>query len=190
MQQTSFGGMDNVIEAQMVCADDELNTLRSWSTRTFSKDPSGNVAPLSEMNETGENRGGKILIKENVSGWGSRDLRSKGRQGEYQYGFEARKPVISQWTILNFLIQHATNTASVAFDLLQDLSLFKANQNLFFDETVEVVVKDGRKVKLDSYAQTGEGILPVHYLLDEQHRPQLVTSSLVSWALKEKRGIL
>ena len=55
---------------------------------------------------------------------------------------------------------------------------------LVFDETIEVVVKGGRKVKLDSYAQTGQGILPVHYMLDEQHLPQLVTSSLVSWALR------
>lgn len=168
MQQTRFGGMDNAIEARIVCAADDLNSLRSWQVLTYSRSPSGDKVPLSEMNETGENRVGQIQAK----------------GGKHQYGFAASHPVVSQWTVLDFLIRRATENTSVTFDLLQDLSLFKANQTLVFDGNVEVTVKGGRRVELDSFAQTGEGILPVHYMLDGQGRPQLVTGSLVSWALR------
>ncbi len=168
-QRTNFGGMENIMEAQIVCADNALNTLRSWQIRTSSRDPSKRIVPLSEMNEMGENADGKILIKD----------------GEYNHSFIPANPVISQWTILDFLMRHATKTTSVTFDLLQDLSLFKKDQTLVFDGTVEIAVEDNQQVKLDTYAQTGEGILPIHYLLDEKNLPQLITTSIVSWTLKD-----
>jgi hypothetical protein len=67
-----------------------------------------------------------------------------------------------------------------AFDMLQDLSVLRANQSLI----------DEGPVDLDSgtytaYAQTGEGILPTHYLLDDRQRPQLVTFGLIAWALTD-----
>ena len=167
-QRTNFGGMENVIEAQIACADDALNSLRLWQIRTYSRDSSKTIVLLSEMNEIGENSNGKILIKD----------------GEYNHSFIPANPVVSQWTILDFLMRHATKTTSVTFDLLQDLSLFKKDQTLVFDGTVEIAVKDNHQVKLDTYSQTGDGILPIHYLLDDHNLPQLITSSIVSWALK------
>lgn len=168
-QRTNFGGMENVMEAQIACADDALNTIRSWQIRTYSRDPSKKIVSLSDMTEIGENADGKILVKD----------------GEYNHSFIPANPVVSQWTILDFLMRHATKTTSVTFDLLQDLSLFKKDQTLVFDGTVEITVKDDQQVKLDTYSQTGEGILPIHYLLDKQNLPQLITNSIVSWALKD-----
>jgi len=72
---------------------------------------------------------------------------------------------------------------NVTFDLLQDLSLFKPNQSLTYDGVTPVKLRDGKTVMLKTYAQTGQGILPTHYLLDDQGRPQLITSSILSWAL-------
>ena len=169
LQKVNFAGLHNLLEAQIVCASDTLNALRSWNVRTYSTYPSGDKVPFSEMIETGESKNGRITVEE----------------GGYDYSFTAKHPVVSQWTVLNFLMYHAANSTSATFDLLQDLSLFKANQTIFFDETMEVTVKDGHKVNLDSYAQIGEGVLPIHYLLDEQRRPQLVTNSIVSWALRD-----
>jgi hypothetical protein len=169
IQQTRFGGLGNIIEAQITCAADDLNTLKSWRIRTYSRNASGEKVPLSEMDETGENRGGEILIK----------------GAEHHYNFVASHPVLSRWTLIDFLLRHTAKAASLTFDFLQDLSLFKPNQELNFDGTVEVTVENEHKVRLNSYVQTGQGVLPVHYLLDEQNRPQLITSSIVSWALKE-----
>ena len=40
-------------------------------------------------------------------------------------------------------------------------------------------------VLIKPYVQSGEGILPVHYLLDEDRRPQLITFGLIAWALTD-----
>ncbi len=37
----------------------------------------------------------------------------------------------------------------------------------------------------NNYAQTGEGILPTHYPLDDRQRPQLITFGLMAWALTD-----
>lgn len=166
-QRTRFGGVDNIVEAQIVCAADQLNSLRSWRMHSYGRQPSGEAVPLSELTETGRNRQGRIQISD----------------AGYRYAFTATRPVVSQWTVLDFLVRHATEGTVASFDLLQDLSLFKADQKLVCDGVVSVPVKGGRTVELTAYAQTGEGVLPIHYLLDEQRRPQLVTGSLVSWAL-------
>jgi hypothetical protein len=168
-QRTRFGGLDNFIEAEIVCATDELNTLRSWKIRSYAKPAAGGQAELLRIDETGENGAGRIQVE----GGGS------------EYGFTATHPVVSQWTVPDYLLRYASPRTSVTFDLLQDLSLFKANQTLVFDGAVEVPVKDGRTVKLDTFAQTGEGVLPIHYLLDGQRRVQLVTQSIMSWALSD-----
>jgi hypothetical protein len=69
---------------------------------------------------------------------------------------------------------------------LQDLSLFKPNQVLTGDDATVVRLKDGRSLSLQTYAQTGQGVLPIHYLLDEQRRPQLVTNCMLSWDLQDQ----
>jgi len=72
--------------------------------------------------------------------------------------------------------------------LLQDLSLFKPNQSLVYDGERRVKLQGGQTVTLQTYAQTGRGILPIHYLLDAEKRPQLVTSSILSWALSAQQN--
>ena len=41
----------------------------------------------------------------------------------------------------------------------------------------------GKTITLQTYAQTGQGVLPIHYLLDDRGWPQLVTNSILSWSL-------
>lgn len=101
--------------------------------------------------------------------------------GPYRYARRAERPLVSQWTLLDFLIREPDRSRPATFDLLQDLSLFKPNQTLFDDGPVRVPVAGGREVTLRAFARTGEGILP--YLLDAAGRPQLVTCSIVSWTL-------
>jgi hypothetical protein len=47
---------------------------------------------------------------------------------------------------------------------------------------IEIPVKGGT-VMLDSYAHTGWGVTPTHYLVDAQGRVQLITMTTVNWAL-------
>ena len=166
-QQTRIGGVNNFVEAEITCEPDEWNSLRQWKLRTYHIDPNGQVNPISKITENGDCKKGHIRI-------GS---------GSYHYGYTPKNPVVTQWTMLHFLIRKSGPALDVSFDLLQDLSLFKPNQALFYDGVTNLKLKGGQAVALQTYAQIGQGILPIHYLLDMQGRPQLITSSILSWAL-------
>lgn len=65
-----------------------------------------------------------------------------------------------------------------------DDSTLRPAQTLRYEGEIEVPVKGGA-VSLDSYAQTGQGIVPTHYLADGRGRVQLITMSYTNWALQE-----
>jgi len=167
-QNTKIGGVDNVIEAELVCNADALHSVRSWRLRSHEVGPDGQVDPLSKLTERGRCENGKIRIES------ERDHCSR----------TATRPVVTQWHMPALLARNAGRSLRLNFDLLRDASLLKPNQLLTYDGQVEVPVKAGRTLALESYAQTGEGILPTHYLLDDKRRIQLVTCSFLSWALQ------
>ncbi|MBT3294849.1 MAG: twin-arginine translocation signal domain-containing protein [Verrucomicrobia bacterium] len=90
-------------------------------------------------------------------------------------------PLIARWALLPLLASGRLKKKPLTFDMLDDSTL-RANQTLSYEGEIEVPVKGGT-VKLDSYAQTGKGIVPTHYLVDDQGRVQLITMTTVNWAL-------
>lgn len=167
-QRKRIGGVDNFLEARVACNADVFHSVREWRLKSYERDPRGGVDRLSELTETGRCDGGRIRVE------GDR----------YHYEYAAKNPLITQWHVPDLLRRGAEVGAPIRFDLLQDLSLFKADHVLSYDGKTEVRLSRGRTILMATYAQTGQGILPVHYVLDAQRRPQLVTSSIVSWALK------
>lgn len=170
-QQTIIGGVNNFIEAQITCNADVLGSLSHWNLHSYEQSLQGKADRLSYLTEQGTCQDGRIQVD----------------SSNYSYEFEAENPVVTQWTVLDMLIRKASPQLSVTFDLLQDLSLFKANQSLVYDGQTPVTIKDGNTVILQTYAQIGQGVLPIHYLLDAEGRPQLITSSILSWALSGLR---
>ncbi len=168
-QRTRIGGVDNFLEARIVCEANDLNSVRNWTLSSYGKTVRGELDPLSKLYEKGRCDDGRIRIESD----------------DHKYGFVANDPVVTQWTVLDFLMRKANPASDMTFDLLQDLSLFKPNQALAYDGVTAVELKGDRTVELHTYAQAGQGILPIHYLLDEQRRPQLVTNSILSWALSQ-----
>ncbi|TKJ38680.1 MAG: hypothetical protein CEE38_02965 [Planctomycetes bacterium B3_Pla] len=166
-QRMRIGGVDNYLEARIICGTGDWNPLRSWTLRSHQTAPGGGRDPLSELTEKGQCGDGRIRIESD----------------NHEYGFSAKNPVVTQWTMLDFLMRKANPALNVTFDLLQDLSLFKPGQLLTYDGLTPVKLKEGNTVTLQTYAQTGQGVLPIHYLLDDLMRPQLITGSLLSWAL-------
>ena len=71
-------------------------------------------------------------------------------------------------------------TLPITFDMLQDLSVLRVNQQLIDEGPIDL-----DSGTYTSFAQTGEGILPTHYLLDDQQRPQLITFGLIAWVLTD-----
>jgi hypothetical protein len=169
-QRMRIGGVDNFLEAEIICDTNDLNSLRTWTLHSYQATPDGKREPLCELAEKGWCIDGKIRIE----------------SADCEYGFSAKNPVVTQWTIPAFLIRKANSALNVTFDLLQDLSLFKPDQSLTYDGLTPVRLNGGKTVTLQTYAHTGQGILPIHYLLDEKRLPQLVTSSILSWALSRQ----
>jgi hypothetical protein len=172
-QETLIGGVNNFIKAEIICKPDDLNSLHRWNFQSYEVDPKGKIRSLSKLTEKGSCRDGSIRIE----------------SGNYQYEFYSKREVLSQWTIPDVLIRKANPRLNITFDLLQDLSLFKPNQTLVYDGETHFRCKGGRSVTLQTYAQRGEGILPIHYLLDARGLPHLITSSMVSWALSKQSAI-
>ena len=52
-----------------------------------------------------------------------------------------------------------------------------------YDGPLRIDNKDGLNV--GTFVQIGSGIQPIHYLLDDQMRPQIVTFSILAWILRD-----
>jgi hypothetical protein len=92
-------------------------------------------------------------------------------------------PLIGRWALLPLLSSGKVKSKPLTFDMLDDSTL-RPDQMLRYTGQIEIPVADGT-AKLDSYAQTGRGIVPTHYLVDADGRVQLITMSTVNWALSD-----
>jgi len=155
----AIGGQATQLNAELTC--DLRDTPQSWTLETYREDAHGNPVPISILREAGQNNNGQI----------------QSQDGAYDY--QASNTLLSHWTLPHLLMCNALALPST-FDMLQDLSVLRANQNLIDEGPVDL-----DSGTYHSYAQTGEGILPVHYLLDDRQRPQLVTFGLIAWALTD-----
>jgi len=93
-------------------------------------------------------------------------------------------PLIHRWALLPLLASGSIKEAPLVFDMLDDSAL-RPNQTLSYKGRIDVPVEDG-EVMMDSYAQIGEGIVPIHYLVDDKGQVQLITIGTVNWALSAK----
>ncbi len=158
-QQTHIGGEPTIFEADVICNSDD--TLKSWTLYTYRADAEGEPIPISELRENWENNNGHI------------------QSGDGAYKYRATRSVFSHWTLPHILLC-GKHPLPMAFDLIQDLSLLRSNHKLVSDGSVEFSFGS-----CNTYVQSGEGILPVHYLLDKDRRPQLITFGLIAWALTD-----
>jgi hypothetical protein len=158
-QKTRIGGEPTILNADIICNLDD--TLKFWTLRTHREDKNGTPVPISELRENWKNDNGHIQSQDGV------------------YEYHATHPVLSLWTLPHILMRESLSLP-ITFDMLQDLSLFRPNQTLTDDGPATL---DSGTYK--TYAQTGEGILPIHYLLDEHRRPQLITFGLIAWSLTD-----
>jgi choline-sulfatase len=114
--------------------------------------------------------------------WNGRTLTAKAKSWSRQC--TTSNPLIHRWALLPVLASGSIKKAPLVFDMLDDSAL-RPNQTLRYEGKIEVPVKGG-EVKMDSYVQTGHGILPIHYLVDNKGQVQLITMDAVSWALTAK----
>jgi hypothetical protein len=96
------------------------------------------------------------------------------------------KPVTSNWTLLEAVQRLPFELPQpLAFEMLEDLDLVKPGQTLraIAPATLEI---GGRKTTLHGFRQTGRGILPTHYWLDDRHRLIAAAGALRAYVLDVK----
>ncbi|MHC4417974.1 MAG: hypothetical protein ACYSU6_05245, partial [Planctomycetota bacterium] len=111
--------------------------------------------PLSEMSEAGVLADGTIkLTSPKVK---TREICVSGN-------------LTSNWSLFDAVQRLGGKEApSGSFTMLEDLRLVRGEQRLSFDGEAEFEL-GGKKMRLYGYHQIGEGILPIHYWLDEEGR--------------------
>lgn len=149
----------NVLKTSIKCAGG-LNTASKWtmvSTIEGRKDL--------EFTEEGSWDGNTMTVKS--SSWTQKKKTSN--------------PLIGRWSLLPIIASGIIKKKSLKFDMLDDSTL-RSDQTLRYEGEIEIPVKGG-KATMNSYVQTGHGIVPTHYLVDSKGRVQLITMTTVNWAL-------
>ncbi len=136
------------------------NTAKTWTQESISKDRED-----TRFTEVGVWNGKKMVVK------------AKSFSREYA----TENPLIHRWGLLPLLASGQIKKKPLVFDMLDD-SAIRPDQTLSYEGKIEIPVKGGTAT-LDSYVQTGYGIVPTHYLVDQNGRVQLITLSTVNWVL-------
>ena len=94
--------------------------------------------------------------------------------GPTQIRLDLTEVTTCEWSLFE-VVQRSTADATVEFDLLEGLSLFKPGQRLVSRGTSKQNW-NGEQVQLDRFQQWGVGVLPFDYWVDQHHRLVLVTT--------------
>jgi hypothetical protein len=161
-----LNGFLSRMEASMQCAAGAIPALTEWRA-LYGKHPDKAPEASVGLAEEGRCRDGILEIK---SPAGTRRV-ATGR------------PVAPQWAVMDALRgKQADAVADVEFDLLQDLTSYRPRQRVRPCGVLEMSF-GGRETTLHGFVQTGIGTEPVHYWVDGEGRPLLMTGGLLSCAL-------
>lgn len=147
------------------------------TTQTTVRFGKGQTAKKWTQNTNSLNREDTRLIEHGV--WDGKKMVVKTKKFAREYATE--NPLIHRWGLLPLLASGKIKKKPLVFDMLDD-SAIRLNQTLAYEGEIEIPVKGGTAT-LDSYVQTGYGIVPTHYLVDGNGRVQLITLSTVNWVL-------
>ena len=161
IQTTRYSQPRNRVEAEIVCSPDPLLSLRTWKLDSM----------LGERDDcryaiSGRRDGDVVRIEDGMA----------------ERVFNVAGPLVSQWTLA--LATAADPPLRGRFGLLEDLLLYKPDQRLVTESTVNVPFRD-ESHQLNCCSQHGPGVLPIHYFADGLGRTQLVTQGALAWALAE-----
>jgi hypothetical protein len=152
---------ENIVKTELLFSG-RFNTVSRWTL-----DSSVKGIPDVSFIEKGSWDGKDMLVK-------SKSLTQKRSTGN---------PLIARWALLPLLSSGKLKSKPLTFDMLDDSTL-RPDQTISYTGQVEIPVAGGNAI-LDCYAQTGQAIVPTHYLVDSAGRVQLITMSFVNWALSD-----
>ena len=159
-QRTSYSQPVNRLEAEALCDDDAWLSMRSWKVKSWTEGREDSVYESE----------GEVVGRR----WRSNDGISESI-GLF------RRPMVSQWALPAALARGELKGGS--FTLLEDFAAIKRQQTLRLGPEVRVPYQ-GKEHTFSSWAQTGPAVLPIHYLVDGNRLPQLMTQGALAWALQ------
>ena len=91
-------------------------------------------------------------------------------------------PLTVSWILMDAAGALPANEKIYRFDMLSDMTSLRRNQQLQFVRNETVPAAD-MQIPVKLFMQTGAGIPPIHYAVDEFNRTLFVTQGVLSWAL-------
>lgn len=154
--------------AEIACSRDALLTPQRWSLSVgWLSGQQANIRP-GELNQ-------------------KRSGRADGKELVFQASKEHRRPAPAQWTGFWNLFAAVPRlpfdaTSVLSFDLFEDLELQKPGQRLAYVGPQSVTL-GSRMLGLHVFEQTGRGVLPWRWWLDDQHRVLLAAGGRRAYLL-------
>ncbi len=166
-------GIVNQIQAEITCNLDPLAAPVSWNLISRFIGPDGK-----EKKE--------LTLKEKVVYISKGDL-LEVHTGAKQFTRKVKSPLTSDWTLFAAVqeLPYLPEESKHEFHVLEGLSLLKEDHRLSFQGIHEVKIAD-QDVPLNQFEQTGRGVLPYAYWLDDQHRLVMVVTMSRVYVLDEK----
>jgi hypothetical protein len=155
-------------EAEILCSKDTLLTPKRWSLSLRWQTPPQSGAAKGEMDQ-------------------KRTGRADGKELVFAGAKERRRPAPEHWTCfwnLFSVVQRLPFEAEPAlcFDLFEEMDLHKPGQRLAYMGR-QPFTAGGKTLNLHVFEQTGHGMLPWRWWLDDQHRVLLAAGGRRAYLL-------
>ena len=163
-------GLLNAIDANIYCLNNQLASLIRW--HLWSRFIDSDKQPIGEL-ETEE----RAAIKGNVM---------SVETGEHIFKREVPGQLSCDWCLFEAVPRlQFDKKSSLAFDMLEGLSLLKEGQHLSYRGVYPMKI-GGEEARLHRFDQIGEGVLPYEYWLDDNHRLLAAISMHKAYILDER----
>lgn len=160
-------GKEETMAGRFRCRMDRWHSLADWEFEYSLSADLVSVARLTRTRQSGKREGENVVIRTN----GAESV------------FACPGPLLCRWGMLDAarrMLEFCE--AGSEFTLLHEPSGLRAGQR--FREDRQVVLPQGDNAPIRTFLQTGDGVVPTHWIVDSHGRPLFVTAFLTSWAMK------
>lgn len=169
-QVVQVDGILNVIDARMICLNDQLASPIEWHLSSRFANPDGRAVGELETEE-------RVAIKGNVM---------SVETGGHTFKRKVPGQPSCDWCLFEAVQRlKFDKKSSLAFDILEGLSLLKESQRLSYRGVYPMKI-GGKEARLHRFDQIGEGVLPYEYWLDDNHRLLAAISMHKAYILDER----
>ena len=171
----NWEGIEGTIKADIVCYNDSIAALHSWTYSSTFTDPQGTVLPELSVSHKMDFKEGNLIQEIN----GNRYTRHSGPLTTF---------MTSDWGLFEAVQRLPFDrSAHAEFDVYEGLTVLKKNHRLKCREKHNDSFKN-LDIPLSGFVQMGDGVLPYEYWLDRHHRLLMAISGDRLYILDDNAG--